>query len=836
MDNKLFDLDDRVKASIHIAQSFAKEYTNDTYTASHLLKALFHKEIGIREYVEALGKDAGYMEEWAEVRIEECPRSGKVTEVKPDRAIGAIFEQADFIRLKLGLQQINPICVLAAIAQPGIAFSQNQLKSFPFRENEILDQFIDKQDVCTAIHNESEHPAGTSKRGDAALYKYCVDKTQEAREGKISPIICRETETRMMIEILGRKAKANVIITGDSGVGKTALIDGLAWDIVNKRVPSFLDEATIFELDMGAMIAGASYKGEVEDRLKKVIKDIREVDRAILFIDEIHTLLDSKQGNNGVSSILKSELAKGDLTVIGATTADEYRKLIEPDQAFVRRFEELKINEPDLASAIKMVRFMLGIYTEYHGLKVSQDAIPECVRLAKRYVKDRRLPDSAIDLIDRTLSAVKLVNETANTDIQEYKNSLSSIEVELKSNEEEAAYEHLKGVYSSMQNHLSPVLLGMIADEVSPDGWDKAESFLEYLKHKIALLEDFASKPIEEVGAQEVTSIVANKTGIPLGKLQTHEKDRLLNMEEILRNRVVGQDKALKSLSDAILESRSGLNKPGQPIGSFFFLGPTGTGKTELAKALAEALFNDEKAMIRFDMSEFKEEHSAALLYGAPPGYVGYEEGGLLVNKIRRQPYSVVLFDEIEKAHSSVYDIFLQIMDEGKLHDRLGKEGDFSNSIILFTSNIGSSWLSEQLAQGNTPTTTQMMEVMGNYFRPEFLARLSEIVPFSPIGENILMKIFEIQMRSVTDLLNKQGIAIQLEDEVKKMLAFKGFDPKYGARQVAGVIRNYLRRPISRLIIRGDLSSGCLLKVGLDDKSELTWNIGVMSLEDKTSK
>ena len=296
-------------------------------------------------------------------------------------------------------------------------------------------------------------------------------------------------------------------------------------------------------------------------------------------------------------------------------------------------------------------------------------------------------------------------------------------------------------------------------------------------------------------------------------------------MENILRKRVVGQDNALKVLTDAILESRSGLNKAGQPIGSFFFLGPTGTGKTELAKALAEALFNDEKAMIRFDMSEFKEEHSAALLYGAPPGYVGYEEGGLLVNKIRRQPYSVVLFDEIEKAHPSVYDIFLQIMDEGKLHDRLGKEGDFSNSIVLFTSNVGSEWLANQLAEGKNPTTTQLMEVMGRYFRPEFLARLSEIVPFSPIGEDILLMIFDIQFRNVSNLLEKQGITILLTEDVKKYLAHKGFDSKYGARQVAGVIRNYLRRPISRLIISGKLSKGDVLKVGIGENEELTWNI-----------
>lgn len=436
----------------------------------------------------------------------------------------------------------------------------------------------------------------------------------------------------------------------------------------------------------------------------------------------------------------------------------------------------------------------------------------------------QKITDSAIDLLDRTLSAVKLINETSKECIEELSTALN--EQEKKAGEDDdTKLKELKGIYRSMQNRLSPVLLGMITEDTQPENYDTSEELSDYLKQKIETLRSFLSAPIEKVGSQEVAAVVSYKTGIPLGKLQSEEKERLLNMENILRKRVVGQDNALKALTDAILESRSGLNKAGQPIGSFFFLGPTGTGKTELAKALAEALFNDEKAMIRFDMSEFKEEHSAALLYGAPPGYVGYEEGGLLVNKIRRQPYSVVLFDEIEKAHPSVYDIFLQIMDEGKLHDRLGKEGDFSNSIVLFTSNVGSEWLANQLAEGKNPTTTQLMEVMGRYFRPEFLARLSEIVPFSPIGEDILLMIFDIQFRNVSNLLEKQGISILLTEEVKKYLAHKGFDPKYGARQVAGVIRNYLRRPISRLIISGKLSKGDVLKVGIGESEELIWDI-----------
>lgn len=783
-----------------------------------------HKEVGLQGFIQSLGKDTGYIEDWAEVRIEEAPRSGKTSEIMADKQIANVFEEADIVRLKLGLLEISPICVLAALTKPGTAYSITQLKSFPIKEEEILSSVVDCQDIAHDIAVGMPTSKGENETATAALYKYCIDKTSEFRENEMHEIVCRENETRMMIETLGRKGKPNVLITGDSGVGKTAIVEGLARAIVNDKVPSYLKGSVVLELDTGALIAGASYKGEAEDRLKNLIRELRKVDKAILFIDEIHTLLDPKQGNSGIASILKPELDRGELTVIGITTAEEYRKIIEPDHAFNRCFEELKINEPDIPSAVLMIESVLSTYTDFHGLEVTEEAIPECVRLAKRYVKDRRLPDSAIDLLDRTLSAVKLINETSKECIEELSTALN--EQEKKAGEDDdTKLKELKGIYRSMQNRLSPVLLGMITEDTQPENYDTSEELSDYLKQKIETLRSFLSAPIEKVGSQEVAAVVSYKTGIPLGKLQSEEKERLLNMENILRKRVVGQDNALKALTDAILESRSGLNKAGQPIGSFFFLGPTGTGKTELAKALAEALFNDEKAMIRFDMSEFKEEHSAALLYGAPPGYVGYEEGGLLVNKIRRQPYSVVLFDEIEKAHPSVYDIFLQIMDEGKLHDRLGKEGDFSNSIVLFTSNVGSEWLANQLAEGKNPTTTQLMEVMGRYFRPEFLARLSEIVPFSPIGEDILLMIFDIQFRNVSNLLEKQGISILLTEEVKKYLAHKGFDPKYGARQVAGVIRNYLRRPISRLIISGKLSKGDVLKVGIGESEELIWDI-----------
>lgn len=818
------NLNDSVKTALNIAQSIAREYANEAYAPSHLLKALLHREVGLRDFILSLGKDISYLEEWADIRVEECAKSTSLATITPTEAIHSVIEEADNVRIKLGLFDINPICVLTALIKPGVGFSADQLKSFPIIEREILDLYMDNGK--NSIANVNSHvlsETGTFSSENSALYKYCIDVTESVRSGKVHGVVNRSKETRMMMEVLGSRSKPNVLIVGDAGVGKTALVNGLAWNIIHSKVPSFLENATLFELDNGSLIAGATYKGEVEDRLKNIIKELRKIDGAILFIDEIHVLMDNKQGNSGAGNILKPELSRGELTVIGATTMDEYRKVIEPDHALCRRFEVVQILEPDFKSAVQMLHSVLESYTEYHHIKMSNEAIEECVRLAKRYIKDRRLPDSAIGLLDMTLSAAKMINETGAKEVNELLAELDTTE-KLECEPTEKA-EKLKEIVFSMQSKLSPILLGMISDETDVKELEQPEDLTAYLHKALEVILKFTENKIEEVQVYEVAAVISNKTGIPIGKIQSQEKERLLNMEDYLRRRVVGQDKALKTLVDAILESRSGMNKPGQPIGSFFLLGPTGTGKTELAKALAEALFNDEKSMIRFDMSEFKEEHSAALLYGAPPGYVGYEEGGMLVNKIRQQPYAVVLFDEIEKAHPSVYDIFLQIMDEGKLHDRLGKEGDFSNSIVLFTSNVGSDWLTEQLNSGNMPTTNQIMEVMGRYFRPEFLARLSEIVPFSPIKEEILLKIFDIQFSGLAKLLEKQGITITITDDAKKMLAHKGFTPKYGARQVSGIIRNYLRRPISRLIIGDKLSKGCTLEVGMDEQGELTWNI-----------
>lgn len=810
-----------LKKVVHIAQQFARDYSNPTFSGAHLLRACMHKDAGLIPMLLQIGKDLSFLEEWAEIRMESLPK-GKVGDlIRGDEKIATLMEEADIIRIKMGRSSLDPLCLLAALSIPGLAFTYDQLKTFPIRQDELVQQKAADNEFRTAVSGlgggTEEQPAGTG-----ALLKYCTDKTEKAVQGKVDSIVGRDREVRMVAEILGRRTKPNVIIIGDPGVGKTALVDGFALNIVEGKVPGALKNARIFELDFGALVAGAAYKGEIEDRLKKIIGELKQFEKAILFIDEIHVLMDKNGAAGGAAQLIKPELARGELTLIGATTNDEYRKHIEKDEAFSRRFEILKVDEPDEQTAERMVRIIAPYYEKHHELKLAEGAIPEAVRLARRYDKDRRLPDSAIDLVDRTMSVVRLMGETSVEEIAGLREGLKVLNEQELSEEERLA--ELKWFYGQIKDKISHVLFSQIEDNVDVKKMESAGEVAKYLESLLGVLEKLAGERKEIVEKIDLAAVISHKTGIPLGKLQAAEKDRLLGMEEYLKKRVVGQDHGLKSISAAILENRSGLGKPGQPIGSFFFLGPTGTGKTELAKSLAEFLFADESALIRFDMSEFKEEHSAALLYGAPPGYVGYEEGGMLVNKIRQKPYSIVLFDEIEKAHPSVFDLFLQILDEGKLHDRLGKVGDFSNAVILFTSNIGSDFIIEKFSQGEIPKSNDLMEIMQRYFRPEFLARLTEIVPFAPISENTVLNIFNIQLSGLLKSLDKQGIVLELSDSARKALAMSGFTPKYGARPLQGVIRNQLRRPLSRMIISGEIGKGSVVKIDVEEDGSLKWN------------
>ena len=590
-------------------------------------------------------------------------------------------------------------------------------------------------------------PKGSSNGAE----QYCIDKVKQAREGKLGVIVGFEKELETVFETLGRKTKSSLLITGEAGVGKTALIEAFATRLANNEVPDFLKDAAAMEVDLAAISADAQYKGEVENRFKNILKMMSErrgSGSAVLIIESLDKLFDKQGSLFGCSAMLKQELTRGQLQLLCTSSIDGFTKNIETDKEMTSKLEKLTVEEPTADLCLDILKGALPAYEEFHGIKIGEQVMKDAIRLAKRYLSEKALPDSAFDLIDRSMAALKIQNNK-------------------------------------------------VEDE---------------------------SQRRTDLATADMEAVVAKQTGIPLGKVQTSERDRLLGAEDTLKERVIGQDHAIKKVLDSVFESRSGLNKKGQPMGSFFFLGPTGTGKTELSKALAAFLFGDESALVRFDMSEFKEEHSVALLYGAPPGYVGYEEGGLLVNKIRQNPYSVVLFDEIEKAHKSVFDLFLQILDEGKLHDRLGRVGDFSNALILFTSNIGSQYIAKKFQEGNIPTNTEMMDIMQQYFRPEFLARLTEIVPFSPITEQTVVKIFDIHLKGLLKLLNEQDIKLEMSDEVKAKVAMRGFDPQYGARQIIGNIRKDLRHPLSKLIIAGKVKGGDTVVVGVDG-DELKFDI-----------
>lgn len=736
-------MSDIIEKLKRIANSFAEEYHGDAIYPAHLFKAILHKEMGLVHFLETeLDKDYFYLQDWADVQMQLAPRA-----VRPMRDLElsdesvAVMDEAENYKVKFGLDECSEVCVLASLVTPGVGFSFDQLKTLPLTPSDISAKMGGGANVEAPHMAGAELKKSTPANGKGSLAKYCTDKTAVARSGNLDPVVGFEDEIGIIYEILGRKTKANLLITGEAGVGKTSLVNGFVSRLAEDKVPGFLSGAVAYELDTAALGGDAQYKGEVEDRFKNIIGEVEALPNAVLIIEKIDKLFDKQGALYGCSTLLKSELSKGRLQLLCTSSIDGYTKNIETDKEMVSNLERITIEEPTVDMTMEILKGVIPSYEEYHGLKVDESVMTESIRLAKRYLTEKSLPASAIDLIDRTMAHVK---------------------VERDMNEE-----------------------GKEPDD-------------------------------KEVRCEDLTAVVAKQTGIPLGKVQTGERERLMGGEEALKKRVVGQDHAVKKVLDAVFEARSGLNKKGQPMGSFFFLGPTGTGKTELSKALAEFLFGDESALLRFDMSEFKEEHSVALLYGAPPGYVGYEEGGLLVNKIRQTPYSVVLFDEIEKAHKSVFDLFLQILDEGKLHDRLGRVGDFSNALILFTSNIGAKDIVAKFNSSEVPENNELMDIMQGYFRPEFLARLTEIVPFSPITDKTVTAIFDIHMKGLLKLLAEQNITLELTPEARQTIALRGYNQQYGARPVLGIIRKELRHPISKMLIAGTIKPGDHIVVSLD--------------------
>lgn len=809
---------------IHIASQIAEEHQHQNYGASHLIKAMLNRDFSLLRILHNLGLDVYYIEEWAEVRFESYPkRSVRNSAVTADESIQLVFDEAEDVKTALKKEEVDLTCIFIAAITPGVGFNFDQLKSLPVNHTQL------KGNLNTATTDDNDIPVPIKntellKENSEALKKYTVDLVALSKNKVFDAIVNRDRELKKITEILSRKSKPNVIVIGESGVGKTVLIQNLAREIQHSKIVETLQQANFLEIDIAALLSGASYKGEVEDRLQAIFTEAKRLVKPVLFIDDIHSLLQDKSTSQGILNVLKSELNKGEVTLVGATSTDNHRKYIATDEALSRRFETVLLEEPNTEQAIQILNSVSHTFSEHHNLEIAETALQEAIRLSKRYLKDRSLPDSALGLIDRTMAAAKVSKQSLPSDLESLRESLAKIQEEIKNSSEEEKSKRIDTVYLSLQNKLSPIIQGKYDTEdfFNFSSYQQKHTYLEELLNTI---DAHSKKELTEINEEDLAAMVSNMTGIPAGKVQTQERERLMEMEDVLKKRVIGQDNAVKTVAEAIIESRSGLSKAGQPIGSFFFSGPTGTGKTELAKSLAEFLFNDESAIVRFDMSEFKEEHSAALLYGAPPGYIGYEEGGMLVNKIREKPYAIVLFDEIEKAHQSVFDVFLQILDEGKLSDRLGKVGDFSNAVILFTSNIGSEFISKSIEDGEIPASDKLLEIMSPYFRPEFLGRITEIVPFAPISKENAPFIFDLHLKKeLLALTERLGITVEIDSKTKEHLSLDGFSPTYGVRPLKAVIRNKLKRPLSKMLISGALKAPQTVKVELKDK-ELVFNI-----------
>ena len=748
MNKKIAEYFDGLQVDIvHISQSFAVDNKSPQIEPVHIFRALLHKSAGMVNYIEdCLDEDYYYLIDWCDIHIQQCDKSPyPMKKAEFSRDSQTVIKEAISLEEQYSTESHKLEFLLAALVSPGVGFSSEQLKTMPLSRDKVLSS-IDKN-VKNGVNSSKEVSTSTNIRKSQNVY--CNSLLDVANDIEI---IGMEKDLRSLVEILARKDRANALIVGETGVGKTSLIRSLIGKLTQNELPASISNIQPYELDLISLSQGVSYKGEIEDRFKSVIDDLSDISQPVLVIENFHRLGETASSLNAILPSIKKILSNNTIQFICTSSIDGYTKNLEKDRELTAYFEKISLEAPSEEDTVEILDSKKSIYEQYHNITLDNDVIPEIVRLAKRYMPERNLPASAIDLLDRSMASVKIEKEMEQT-----------------TNDE---------------------------------------------SNTIILKKD------------EIRNVVAKMTGIPMGNIQSEERQRLSSAEDILHKRVVGQNHAIKSILDAVFESRSGLNKKGQPIGSFFFLGPTGTGKTELAKSLAEFLFNDDTSILRFDMSEYKEEHSVALLYGAPPGYVGYEEGGLLVNQIRQHPYSVVLFDEIEKAHRSVFDLFLQILDEGKLHDRLGRVGDFSNALIIFTSNIGSDYIFKSFGEGHVPTHDQMLEVMQGQFRPEFLARLTEIVPFSPITPEMIDRIFDIHIQNLLKMLREQNISLTIDDSARKYVTKVGFNANYGARPILGIIRKEIRRPLSKLIISGDINSGDSVTMKYNDETkEIAWDI-----------
>ncbi|GAA4828368.1 ATP-dependent chaperone ClpB [Sphingosinicella ginsenosidimutans] len=844
---------ERARGFLQAAQTVALRMNHQRIAPAHLLKALLEDDQGMASgLIARAGGDAAAARRETDAALAKIPAvSGSGANAAPalDGETIRLLDQAEQIAQKAGdsyvtVERLLLALTLASTTDAGKALAAAGLKA----------------DALNAAINELRggRTADTASAEDRydALKKFARDLTQAARDGKLDPVIGRDEEIRRTVQILARRTKNNPVLIGDPGVGKTAIAEGLALRIANGDVPDSLKDRRLMALDLGALIAGAKYRGEFEERLKGVLDEVKQAEGdIILFIDEMHTLIGAgkSEGAMDAGNLLKPALARGELHCIGATTLDEYRKYVEKDPALQRRFQPVFIGEPTVEDTISILRGLKEKYELHHGVRITDSALVSAATLSNRYITDRFLPDKAIDLMDEAASRIRMEVESKPEEIETLDRRIIQLKIEreaLRKESDAASKDRLKtleGDLAALEEQSAELTARWQAEKEKihaeakiKEQLDAAKLQLEQaqrsgdlakagelsygvipgLERQLEEAQAASSSAMlrEEVTSEDIAAVVSRWTGIPVDKMLEGEREKLLAMEEALGKRVIGQKEAVEAVSRAIRRARAGLQDPNRPLGSFLFLGPTGVGKTELTRALAGFLFDDDSAMVRIDMSEFMEKHSVARLIGAPPGYVGYEEGGVLTEAVRRRPYQVVLFDEVEKAHGDVFNVLLQVLDDGRLTDGQGRTVDFTNTIIILTSNLGSQFLTgladDQSVESVEP---QVMEIVRGHFRPEFLNRLDEIILFHRLGPSHMGPIVDIQVARVQKLLQDRKIALELTDGARAWLGRVGYDPVYGARPLKRAVQKYLQDPLADAILKGEVKDGQTVKVDEGD-------------------